>query len=644
MENHAFLIGGTLMKAILMTLTGALTYLALSLMLTSYDHLSTHQKINVAIVEEFLSRYAENKLPADEFYNYTFNLATSGGLEGEAVLEGDMTSPEYGKAVKSPLEWIQHGGFSADEPQLEASFRHFYDPTQPEGERYLKDLLDDFYVRWAKTNPKTDHVEWAISHIDNGFNYQTGKDYVRTALEIGDKKSSDKYMALAWRAFGQTLHLIADMGIASHVRDDAHPGVGSGAVGYKWSYDSDPYEEIIYAHTVKNGVAMFLTGQVDTKVTSFVHEAKTTKSIAEFLATYTNENFFSHETISGAGVKPIIDPDDPYPLPKLEDCTYDSPSYSYVKNIGGNNVIMCRDHSYAYYLTGSRGDPYIDEYSALSQATALMPQIREAGVHALRCFIPKIEVKITSLENGTIKGMVKHHVNQEYPTEIKYNGTVKIKESRFFGLIDEVECVNGVFEDEIKLTGFNPETAQLYAEIEFGYVYVKSDPYVKSADPEWNSVNINFANILCTWLTIYETHQSERTFTYGYGTKLEGSFSGGVFSAEVDRTHSSGEGREKIMAELHVDMKTKTITHGTVNVETNGVKLLFQFSDLEASLWDYRNGSFEMHGNAVCEHFTILTWTATDINSTREVIHHTCVENHEKWVLDSILTIEFSTE
>jgi len=40
-------------------------------------------------------------------------------------------------------EWIQHGGFSADVPEIHASLRHFYDPTQNENKRYLTDDVNN---------------------------------------------------------------------------------------------------------------------------------------------------------------------------------------------------------------------------------------------------------------------------------------------------------------------------------------------------------------------------------------------------------------------------------------------------------------------------------------------------------------------
>jgi hypothetical protein len=596
------------MKKLLYLIYGGLTYVIVSLVLTAYDHIQTHTRINVAITEGFTSRYSGIIDKASPFYYYNF-VFTSGSLEGQHVSVGgklDIVNTLVSKNVK---EWVEHGGMSADEPQLPASFVHFYDPTEDEGERYLKDLLNKFYENWGVENPKTDHVEWAISDVRNEYNYEAGKTAFRNALEQPDEMVRDMNMSFAWRAFGQTLHLIADMGIASHVRDDAHPGVGASTVGYNWALDADPYEEVVYAYTSENGIDNLLTGQTDPEVEKFARKATTVKSIAEQLASYTNKNFFSHETISGADVIPKIHPDKTYDSPKLEDCTYNSSTNIYTRQIGPNNVNMCKDLSYLAILNGFRGYPYIDETCVISQATALFPQIREAGINAFRCFIPKIKVEITALGDDDIEGTVKHTIDDEYKEEIKYNGPVTIKNASNLEIIDVVSCENGTFKDKINFGNFNRTSEQLFAEIECGYVYIKSEPFVESPAPNWNYISLYIQNI-DAMINLTQPSGSrvinrdlgwDKLKKYTQGTNTDK-----VFTYSQDETVNGV--KIQSTCRIEIDPQKKLISgsysyhkYTESDPENNFEKIHFEFTELEPDSWSLSSGTFVLRGDELCD-------------------------------------------
>lgn len=614
---------GLLRKAAVV-LSGAATYLVFSLVLTGYDHITTHPGINGAVTKGFTERYFASINPASTFYYYTFVFSGSGTMEGEGISSGGMLEAKTSKMDKNVTGWIEHGGMSADEPQLPASFVHFYDPTQPAGQRYLKDLLDDFYVGWAVDNPKTDHVEWAISDDRNEYNYESAKQAFKHALEQADPDYRELNMAHAWRAFGQTLHLIADMGIASHVRDDAHPGVGSGTVGYRWAYDADPYEEVVYQHTSTNGMDDLLKGSVDPAVESFSQSAKTVKSIAEQLAAYTNQNFFSHETISGTGVIPKIHPEKTYPSPKTDACTYNSTTHVYSRTIGGNTVKMCKDLSYLAVMNGFRGYPYIDKECALSQATALLPQIREAGINALRCFIPKIQLKITALGDDFIEGTVTHITDEEYPEEIRYNGVVKIKRASNLELIDEVTCENGVFKDDINLGSFNRSSEQLLAEIECGYVYIKSEPFVESPPPKWKYMKFDMGQIngIYDFRNSSGTSEVERVVDWkSFDHLMPGTFEDGVFSVRFDTTDWGWT--YVLECTLEIDLQRQIITGGSFSSEIYATsspdkrydRMSFDLGRVEATQWFTHYGAFKLGGSDVCDPNRLFNLSHTDYDN-----------------------------
>jgi len=202
-----------MMKKSVYILSGALTYVVLSLILSGYGNVYTHRFLNEAIVDVFLSEFNDATNKAAKFFNYEFEFKSPHGLEGEAITEGGLLYAKSSSKTMNASDWIRHGGFSADEPQLPASFRHFYDPTQDPGQCYLRDMLDFLDEKQIVSNPKIDHVVWGISHPDHQYSYNNGKEMFVSALQTADDDDRNRFMAFAWRALGETLHLIGDMGI-----------------------------------------------------------------------------------------------------------------------------------------------------------------------------------------------------------------------------------------------------------------------------------------------------------------------------------------------------------------------------------------------------------------------------------------------
>ena len=120
-------------------------------------------------------------------------------LTGDSVVAGAMLKPTYGDFTGTWEEWVAEGGYLADEPELYASFRHFYDPLalnaevatsearvlHPEigtrqnpaahGVPYLTDHLNVLTAIWSRTvggtfNPQIHAKEWALEGpANNGW-------------------------------------------------------------------------------------------------------------------------------------------------------------------------------------------------------------------------------------------------------------------------------------------------------------------------------------------------------------------------------------------------------------------------------------------------------------------------------------------
>jgi len=484
-----------------------LSLIFIAVLFSGYGNKNTHPSINKFIVESFVKRYSkfDDNLPRFKRYSFNFNkvkftgdyIKKSGLLHAsdyeKQILEGDykkvkqkavyvLTDNKYlvddaptyteGKGAKTATEWIMHGGFSADVPSVHASLRHFYDPTKAKNDRYLTDKVNNAVMRKLQSligNPKINGVDWALGDthgmevLGQNYSWELGKKYMKGALEEADQDKRDKYMARAWRSLGETLHMIADNGCPPHVRNDGHP-----------PGNSDPYEEIIESLNIIQFKSGTVPGFMKTK---FNNPKATTRDIAHELAIFTNENFFSNETISGTDRKgnkiiPIAHPSDVYGSPKIKKNDYIFRDQCYHHKIGKEkiDVLMCTDKFYFWQYNITSYYPYIDETCVKSQANVLIPTIVEAGTNVMKWFIPELKVVITSIdEQGNIKGEIIHKTDSEYKSAIQYNGPVSIK-TITLDKMALLEAKNGKFSGRIKETDLD-----VFAEIEFGGISVRSE-------------------------------------------------------------------------------------------------------------------------------------------------------------------------
>ncbi|MBL0333948.1 MAG: hypothetical protein IPP73_01040 [Chitinophagaceae bacterium] len=226
-----------------------LTGITLLVFFSSYGNKQVHPGLNSKMVLKFLDRNNKGDYSMPEFRKYKFYFDKI-ELQGQGITKDGLFSDQdetaasrgfgfflssEGKKTMTVSQWIAHGGMAADVPEVPASLRHFYDPTRPVGERYLTDITNAKILgtlqKYVLSNPHTDGVQWALGKPgdisegaqDHKFTWEHGKIWMEMALREPDARKKDGYMALAWRALGETLHMIADNGCPPHVRNDAHP-------------------------------------------------------------------------------------------------------------------------------------------------------------------------------------------------------------------------------------------------------------------------------------------------------------------------------------------------------------------------------------------------------------------------------------
>lgn len=392
--------------------------------LFAYGNVYAHPGLNSSIVDQFKNRLPTNikNYPLfSKFKNYYFDLDLV-GLKGVAVVKPGNWSITESEQTKTAKEWIKHGGYSADEPEITASLRHFYDPVMNEKVLYLTNTG----INPPFSNPCIDAVYWAFSGIEigsaNQWTWNKGKEFMVAALKESDETKKSMYLGKAFRCLGEVLHNTADMGLPAHVRNDAHGG---------WWYfagGTDPYES-----TFKPSWAFEYGEYVcDPDLAKKFSSAGKAEEINKSMAVFTNKYFFSHETISGKGSEEYSSANGfkNYDAPKLQDFEYAPATFGYYKKFpSGREVKMCVDESLflGYVGLNYRSYPRVDFSCVESQAAELVPAIIEAGINVIRNFIPELEVSVAvNPLNGEVSGNVKHIPDNEYTSSIAYSGEVDL--------------------------------------------------------------------------------------------------------------------------------------------------------------------------------------------------------------------------
>lgn len=132
-------------------------------------------------------------------------------------------------------EWIVWGSEREDRPTGARAITHFYNPTAPLHPARLTDPYD-FNRANSLQRARDDHPEgyaWADACQYYYLALTNEQESIPGEDESTSAHSRTWYFAQTFRALGQILHLLEDMGVPAHVRNDAHDPGYSGNVLYK---------------------------------------------------------------------------------------------------------------------------------------------------------------------------------------------------------------------------------------------------------------------------------------------------------------------------------------------------------------------------------------------------------------------------
>jgi hypothetical protein len=194
-------------------------FLSYSGYVCAYDETYTHQNITLQAAGDPKTGKVSICLKQ--------NLGFEGGLETKLPSNGDRTV----------LDWLQRGSFDEDQPICRRS-NHFHNPLETWSQSYMNDdtSLDGVLIRsycnvvgWPYSERKS-NVTWGTGYLSpNGtpitrYNQDMGwdnaRDYYYWALTSISNTGLELFFTKTFRAVGQVLHLLQDVSVPAHVRND----------------------------------------------------------------------------------------------------------------------------------------------------------------------------------------------------------------------------------------------------------------------------------------------------------------------------------------------------------------------------------------------------------------------------------------
>jgi hypothetical protein len=186
----------------------------------SFDNEITHRDLTKNAIEKSnLNKYLID------------NLELKGGFE--ANIKG-----------RSVIQWLREGAYSEDKPACRAA-NHFHDPLKPWDQSYMSDDTTPlasairYYceqVGWPYVERKS-NITWATAYISRDgpkylvnvysstsltapYNWDAARGYYYEALTSKNSADRENYFANAFKTVGHVLHLLQDMAVPAHTRND----------------------------------------------------------------------------------------------------------------------------------------------------------------------------------------------------------------------------------------------------------------------------------------------------------------------------------------------------------------------------------------------------------------------------------------
>jgi hypothetical protein len=573
------------------------TLLVVPTVAMAWGNINAHPMINTEALAYFFAHEGSGGKykysPVDRTTVYT----------GTGVLEGGWGNAPNGPISKNITGWLAHGGYSADEPEVFASLRHFYDPLALNGGvSYLTDHIDEFY---PSANPEMDAKTWGLDADDNLYCWKKGLQSYKYAMEKTDSREAN--LTFAYRALGETMHLFADMTQPAHVRNDSHP----------WA---EPIED--------NVTGAMVTASKGYPVDSRVSLAGLPGNLFDQLATFTNQYFYSNDTIfDGPSDTLPYNEWAHYPSPQFKDLTYDPKRCVYSGTFNGIPVPMIEQTASTYVLEKlGYGDPnyHVPPSYAPGLAGVLIPIAIHANAKMIDMFFPTINLTLTTTNIGNnqvrLEGQMTHDVAKDPAWQelgmgaIKYAGpgAVMTWSNGTASKVADVIFDKGVMtpiDINVPLSGGSSLYLQVTAggriftspEIEVGNVVVTISP---------ENVTLNTGATQTFKATVTGTSNTNVTWSV-----LEGA-SGGTVSGSGVYTAPNTVGTYHVVATSQANPTKSATATITVNAQSGR----FTSLDVSAAPGITTGTNCESEGAYLSNHekFAPLVWTGNSFTANGE--------------------------
>ena len=409
----------------------------------------THQEINHQALVKFFALYGGNPKYAnsqiDRAKNFNGPEVTSNSLweSGHRVQPG----------LKTFEDWVVHGGYSADEPNLWAAVKHFYNPLPGIGPPQLTDQVGSYL------HPISARY-WAFADPDNPYSWNKALEYYKKSMEIPEDDTTrvvqgsdfrdpaisaetpaaerSIYLGKAFRSLGETMHMMADMTQPAHNRNDSHP-----------LFDIDPLETGVRDTTVW----VVCDYPVEPGINAQLDSASVAEGMYDRVALFTNANFYTDDTIydKASGVMPE-NGENPYPSPQFKDLVPLSSLDPVQKATGdpiiygkyfNNKLVPLIEKSYSNYSIIHSVSIFrhwmVPIAFSLDQAGVLVPLAIKANSKLIDLFFPTMELtmelqKSTAGDSGgqnyqefAVKSLMTHLIDRD--TDWKFQGMQAIQYS-----------------------------------------------------------------------------------------------------------------------------------------------------------------------------------------------------------------------
>ncbi len=129
-------------------------------------------------------------------------------------------------------EWLREGSYLEDEPDTCRASNHFHNPLEAWNQSYMSDepgyisdrcSIDEYKTKYSSITWGTGYESRdgeRIHRIGQRMGWDDARNYFHKALIANIQSEREDYIAKTFQALGQVMHLLQDMAVPAHVRND----------------------------------------------------------------------------------------------------------------------------------------------------------------------------------------------------------------------------------------------------------------------------------------------------------------------------------------------------------------------------------------------------------------------------------------